>query len=269
VNVFRFIPGYTHGIYDSGKEPIFLLFVAFLVTFILTRLYTRIARQRGWGSASAGGVHMHHMVPGVILMSVAGILSFSALSDSNAAWSVLALLFGVGVALTLDEFAMIFYVRDVYWTDEGRTSVDAMLMGIALMGLLLVGFSPFNVNESDSGGSGLAALAGLIAFNGFFAAIVFLKKKPFIGTVSIFVVLVGIISSIRLAKPGSPWAHWFYDPERGSHLRRKIRERKHRRSVARFESGWFGRFERRFSDLVGGAPSLPSSPLETETERKP
>ncbi len=268
MNVFRLVPGYTHAIYDPGKEPIFLLFVAFLLTFLFTRLYTRIARRRGWGSASAGGVHMHHMVPGVILMSVAGIFSFSALSDSNAAWSVLALLFGVGVALTLDEFAMIFYVRDVYWTDEGRTSVDAMLMGLALLGLLLVGFTPFNANENDNGGAGLAALAALTAFNGFFAVIVFLKKKPFLGTIAIFVVLVGIVSSIRLAKPGSPWAHWFYDPERRSKRRRATRERKLQRSIERFERGRLGRFERWFSDLIAGAPTLPTS-LEARGEREP
>lgn len=263
LNIFRFVPGYEHSIYEPGKEPIFLLFVGFAATFLLTRLYTRNARRRGWGSASAGGVHMHHMVPGVILMSTAGILSFSGLSDNEIAWSILALLFGVGVSLTLDEFAMIFYVRDVYWTAEGRTSVDAMLMGLALTGLLLVGFAPFNVNQEDTGSEGLVALASLTALNAIFAMVVFLKKKPFLGTVAIFLVPVGVVSSIRLAKPGSPWAHWFYDPDRGSKLRRNLRERKRRRSVARFESGWFGRFERRFSDLVGGAPSVPS-PLETE-----
>lgn len=265
MNVFRFIPGYEHSIYEPGKEPIFLLFVGFAVTFMITRLYTRTARKRGWGSASAGGVHMHHMVPGVILMSVAGILSFSGLSDNEIAWSILALLFGVGVSLTLDEFAMIFYVRDVYWTAEGRTSVDALLMGLALTGLLLVGFAPFSVGQEDTGSPGLAAATSLILFNASFAAVVFLKKKPFLGTVAIFVVLVGIVASIRLAKPGSPWARWFYDPERGSKVRRKARERKLRRSIERFGSGWFGRFERRFSDLVGGTPSLPS-PLESERE---
>ena len=265
LNIFRFVPGYEHSIYEPGKEPIFLLFVGFAATFLLTRLYTRIARRRAWGSASAGGVHMHHMVPGVILTSVAGILSFSGLSDNEIAWSILALLFGVGVSLTLDEFAMIFYVRDVYWTSEGRTSVDATLMGLALTGLLLVGFAPFNVNQKDTGSEGLGVLASLIVFNAAFAVVVFLKRKPFLGTVAIFVVPVGIVSSIRLAKPGSPWAHWFYDPERGSKLRRNTRERKLRRSIARFESGWFGRFERRFSDLVGGTPSLPSPP---ETDRE-
>jgi hypothetical protein len=265
VNVFRFVPGYEHSIYDPGKEPMLLLFIAFLLTFALTRLYTRLARARGWGSASAGGVHMHHMVPGVILMATCGILAFSPLSDDAVAWSVLAIGFGIGAALTLDEFAMIFHVRDVYWSEEGRTSVDALLMGLALSGLLLVGFAPFNVNQADRTPTGLVIFMSAIAVDAVFAAITFIKKKPFIGTVSVFVPLVGLISSMRLAKPGSPWAHWFYDPEGGAPRRRRKRERKRARSIARFEHGWQGRFERWFSDFVGGAPQRPSA-LEAERE---
>ena len=47
MNLFRFIPGYETAIYDSGKEPLLLLMLGFLVTFVLTRAYTRIARVRG------------------------------------------------------------------------------------------------------------------------------------------------------------------------------------------------------------------------------
>ena len=50
MNLFRWIPGYESAIYDEGKEPLLLLFIAFLVAFALTRLYTRLARTRGWGS---------------------------------------------------------------------------------------------------------------------------------------------------------------------------------------------------------------------------
>ncbi len=72
MNVFRDVPGYEAHIYEAGKEALFLLFVSFLVAFALTRLYTRQARIRGWGSASVGGVHLHHAVPGVVLGSPAG-----------------------------------------------------------------------------------------------------------------------------------------------------------------------------------------------------
>ena len=50
MNVFRFIPGYKEEIYNAGKEPLLLLLVSFLLSFALTRLYTRLARRHGWGS---------------------------------------------------------------------------------------------------------------------------------------------------------------------------------------------------------------------------
>jgi hypothetical protein len=267
VNVFRWIPGYEKHIYDVGKEPMLLLFLAFFVTFVLTRLYTRLARVHGWGSASAGGVHVHHMVPGVILMAVCGVFAFAPISDNGIALGLLAIGFGAGTALTLDEFAMIFHVRDVYWSEEGRTSIDALLMGGALAGLLLVGASPFDV-EDQAGveQSSRVSFFLVIIVNAMLAAITFLKKKPFFGVVAILIPLVGLISSIRLAKPSSPWARWFYEPERGSRRRRAKRERKLQRSINRFERGRLGRFERWFSDLVGGAPQSPS-PIDSARER--
>jgi hypothetical protein len=257
VNIFGWIPGYTDGIYDQGKEPMLLLFIAFLVTFFLTRLYTRLARAYGWGSASAGGVHMHHMVPGVVLMAVCGVLGFSTIYENGVAAGILAIGFGVGAALTLDEFAMIFHVRDVYWSEEGRTSVDAMLMGVALSGLLLVGFAPLNAEQTDATSSNELGFFLALAANAALAAITFLKKKPFMGVVALLIPTIGFFTSVRLGKPGSPWAKWFYTP-RGHARTRAKRERKLRRSIARFEQGRLGRFERWFSDLVGGAPQLPS-----------
>jgi hypothetical protein len=266
VNLFRWIPGYEAHIYEVGKEPLLLLFLAFLITFVLTRLYTRLARVRGWGSASAGGVHMHHMVPGVILMAVCGIFAFAPISENGIALGLLAMGFGAGTALTLDEFAMIFHVRDVYWSEEGRTSIDALLMGVALAGLLLVGASPFDVDRAGAQEDSRVGFFLVIIFNAILAAITFLKKKPFLGVVAILTPLVGLVSSIRLAKPGSPWARWFYDPERGNPRRRAKRERKLQRSIDRFERGRLGRFERWFSDLVGGTPQGPAR-IDSAPER--
>jgi len=73
VDAFGFIPGYRHHVVVSGKEPLVLCLIAFLVTFALTRLYTRLARKRGWGSGSVGeGIHLHHMVVGIIFILVPG-----------------------------------------------------------------------------------------------------------------------------------------------------------------------------------------------------
>jgi hypothetical protein len=265
VNLFGWIPGYTDGIYESGKEPMLLLFLAFMITFVATRLYTRLARVYNWGSASAGGVHVHHMVPGVILMALCGTLGFSTIYENGVAAAILAIGFGVGTALTLDEFAMIFHVRDVYWADEGRASVDAMLMGVALSGLLLVGFAPLDFqSESATSGSELAFFV-VLALNASLAAITFLKKKPFMGVVAVLTPAVGFVTAIRLAKPGSPWAHWFYSPERGARRGRARRKNKLERATARFEYGGLGRFERWFSDVVGGAPTV-STPIDANVE---
>ena len=259
VNLFRFIPGYETHVYDPGKEPLLFLFMSFLITFALVRLYTRMARTRGWGSGNVGGVHMHHMVPGVILMVVCGILGFSTVTNREIPYELVAIGFGAGAALTLDEFAMLFHLKDVYWAEEGRTSVDAMLMGVALGGLLLVISSPFGISDQAQQEEGKIGFFTTVAFNVVFAAITFLKKKPIIGTIAVLVPFVGLFGAIRLAKPGSPWAHWFYDPGRGRQRFRAWRERRLARATWRYTEGRSGRFERWFSDLVGGAPSLTSS----------
>ena len=53
MNVFRFIPGYEEEIFRAGKEPLLLLLISFLLSFALTRLYTRLARRHGWGAAGS------------------------------------------------------------------------------------------------------------------------------------------------------------------------------------------------------------------------
>lgn len=262
MNLFRFIPGYESGIYEEDKEPLLFLFLAFLITFALTRFYTRMARQHGWGSGNVGGVHVHHMVFGVIFMSAGGILALTQHGNNEIVLASSGIVFGVGLALTLDEFAMILHLKDVYWTEEGRTSVDAMIMGLAASALFLLSSAPDPGEPSFSlelGSTRIELSLFLeLALSTFFAAITFLKKKPFLGVLAVALLPVGVVTAIRLAKPGSPWAHWFYDPDRGSERFRDRRSRKRERSLHRFTQGRSGRFERWFSDLVGGAPHLPS-----------
>jgi hypothetical protein len=87
--------------------------LAFVITFSGTRLYTRLARTRGWGSGSVGGVHLHHMVIGIIMILVTGLVAVAFCPDSLVWRSVLAVFFGGRAALTLDEFALWLYLRDV------------------------------------------------------------------------------------------------------------------------------------------------------------
>jgi hypothetical protein len=244
MNLFRLIPGYETHIYDGGKEALFLLFLSFLIAFVLTRLYTRLARVYGWGSASVGGVHLHHAVPGTVLALGAGLLAFTPWGVNSPAQELLAIAFGVGAAFVLDEWALIFHLDDVYWSDEGRSSIDAVIVGTVLAGILLHTASPFGLDDTDYQGS-RALVSALLALNYLFALVCFFKSKPIVGAVGLFVLLVGVVGALRLAKPRSPWARRFY--HEGS--------RKLEHSRRRFNFGWQGRLERKVDDLIGGAPS--------------
>jgi hypothetical protein len=248
MNLFRFVPGYESAIYESGKEPLFFLFLAFLIAFVLVRLYTRLGRARGWGSGTVGGVHLHHVVPGIVLLIVGGVIGFTPAGHSDVVTEVAAILFGVGAALVLDEFALILHLQDVYWTREGRSSVTAAVMGVMLAGLLLVSSSPFDPESSPD--ESKTAFFVAISTNVFFAVVAFLKGKPFAGTLAVFVFFVGWIAALRLAKPTSPWARWFYNPAAGRRPQR--RSHKLARSERRFERSSFERFNRWFVDVVGG-----------------
>ncbi|HLX19474.1 MAG TPA: hypothetical protein VKR23_04930 [Gaiellaceae bacterium] len=70
MDLFRFVPGYRNVIFHEGKEPLFLLLLAFLIAFLGAHGYARMARTRKWGSGSVGGVHLHHEVVGIILALV-------------------------------------------------------------------------------------------------------------------------------------------------------------------------------------------------------
>ncbi len=168
MNLFRFIPGYETRIYDAGKEPILFLFLAFMIAFALTRLYTRLARVHGWGSGNVGGVHVHHIIPGIVLMAGAGISAFAPWGDGPIARDILAIFFGIGTALVLDEFALVFHLEDVYWTQEGQSSIVAFCMGAALAGLCLLAAAPFGVGANNESGA-LDGVFTEIALNVVFA----------------------------------------------------------------------------------------------------
>jgi hypothetical protein len=87
-----------------SREPTALLLATFLVTFVLTRTYTRLARVRGWGSGSVNGVHLHHMVVGIVLVLSTGLVEI-AIRPGGGGRDLVAIVLGVGAALTLDESA--------------------------------------------------------------------------------------------------------------------------------------------------------------------
>ncbi len=245
MNIFRFIPGYEDEIYAAGKEPLLLLLISFLLSFALTRLYTRLARRHDWGSGRVGDIHLHHMVPGLVLVLVSGLIGFSAYANP-AFVDVAAIAFGAGAALVLDEFALVFHLEDVYWEDEGRQSVVAAVLGAAVIVLMLVVTAPSGLHsDTFADRSRIVALA-YFGGNALFALICFLKGKPFVGLTAIFVPLVGLVGATRLAHARSPWAHVFYD------------DAKLERARDRFSRCLGQRVRNRVVTVLGGFPHRPA-----------
>ena len=248
MNLFGFFPGHETYIYGGHREPAFLMLVAFILTLAGTRVYTRMARIRGWGSAHIGDVHVHHLVPGLVMSLVAGALAVAL--DVRELWvAFLAIVFGAGAALVLDEFAMLLHLDDVYWTTEGRLSIEACLAAVAFLGLAILATFPL---PTDTAGDRLGRIVGdgLIALVGCFVVVTLLKGKLKLGLFGIVFAPLAVGGGLRLAKPTSIWARRLY----------RDGGRRRRRSEARFaarEARWTHRRDRLY-DLIGGAPHLGS-----------
>lgn len=247
MNLLPSIDIYTQAIFETGRQPAFVMMLAFLVTFAITRAYTRIARHTGWGSASFGGVHTHHMVFGLVMALVAAALQFAFMPALDSGYNLLlALIFGSGAALVLDEFALIFHLKDVYWEKEGRKSVDAVVIGLLLGVLFLLHVAPFA--SAFENATGYLIFLTLI-INLFFVIVAALKGKFTLATFGVFIPFIAEIGALRLAEPDSIWARKFY----------VTKQKKQRRSVkryARYEARWRPRKEW-FWDLIGGKTGRP------------
>lgn len=245
-NFFHFVPGYGHYVYRGGREPLFVLLLAFLLTFVVVRTYTRVGRVRGWGSGSVRGIHLHHLVPGVLVSLASGtaIIAFNPQGDSML---LLSMLFGIGAALTLDEFALILHLDDVYWTTAGRSSVEATLMGAAFGMLCVLASAPLS-NPSEDFPHWLAV--SILVVNITFSLLAFLKGKVKLGTLGIFIPGLAIVAAVRLATPDSLWAHRFYSPAK----MRRSREREEQLDRK------YSHLRHRVYDLIGGAPHLEHRP---------
>jgi len=227
---------------DTSRAVPFLILLSFLITFGLTRLYARLARVRNWGSGHAGDIHLHHMVFGIVFIILAGFVSLAM--DPGQPWvDFLGVLFGVGAALTLDEFALWLHLKDVYWAEEGRASVDAVIMATMLGGLIVLGVTPFGLGKNDSG----VAIAVAVFVGTLFSLIALLKGKIFLGLIGLFIPILAPIGAIRLARPSSPWARWRY----------RDNEKKMTKALAREEKRSARKL--RLRNWIGGTPDLKSS----------
>ena len=231
------------------KQGLFLVLVGFILSFAFIRMSTRLMRSprvTWWpGSVvSDGGVHVHHLVFGIVTMMIAGTLGLAALGDKPYA-EICSFFFGVGAGLTIDEFALWVYLDDVYWAEEGRASIDATVIAAAGMMLILLGFSPFSFDTGSFEETIGSILSATIVFS--LVAICFAKQRVLHGTIGFFIFPIAIYGAVRIGKPGSPWGRRRYgDGNPAKQAKAEERFPPDRRTE---------RFKNAFRDMVGGKPS--------------
>ena len=226
-------------------QPMMWMFLAILVTFLVTRIVTRLIRSgsgagAGLGNVRIAGNHVHHQVFGILIIIGTGIALVSA-TPRGAALDAAAAVFGAGVGLTVDEFALWLHLEDVYWAEQGRKSVDAVFCVLVITGALIGG------TDFVTGPVGTAAWwssVAAIAVNLVLCVICLLKGKVVTGVIGIFIAVAALVGAIRLAKPGSWWAVHRY----------ASRPRRARRAASRYDQRHQERWNR-LRDLVAGAPS--------------
>lgn len=134
--------GYERHIIDEGKSLQVVILVVFLLTFITVRVITHAIRAGRWTKVfhnlqTTSGTHLHHLVPGIILLLVSGFFGIGLERDSHRL--PFAILYGIGAGLTLDEFALWLHLENVYWAKQGRQSIDAVIIFATILMLGLLG----------------------------------------------------------------------------------------------------------------------------------
>jgi hypothetical protein len=126
---------------STRENSMFNLLTSFASTFLVARSITYALRTRGsvgpFRNVRVGRRHIHHYVPGIVIAFAAGTAAI--LTRSERLEPILAVPFGVGMGLTLDESALLLDLEDVYWSREGLLSVQITLTVIAVFGALALG----------------------------------------------------------------------------------------------------------------------------------
>ena len=259
------------------RLPLMWCLIAFLLTFLVTRTIVRYIRShadsdspRKWWqprNIGHGSLHIHHVVIGVILVMVSGVTMVTlAVNGGVPEFTVAAIFFGIGAALVLDEFALILHLQDVYWSEDGRTSVDAVFAAVAVAGLLILGFNPlsfFDVTiwreDQSLPARALVIAAAMVTL--LFAMIVLIKGKVWTGLVGMFITPLLFIGAIRLSRPHAPWARWRYSDRPKKMHKALERERKQRRPVVQAKL-WL-------QHVIAGEPHFPDdSEVDQELDRE-
>ncbi len=263
---------FTRRVLETGRLPLFCFFIAFLVTFLFIRFSVRmIRRQVKWwpGNVTPGGLHIHHAVFGIVFMVVGGLAGLAAPDNPVGIPSACAAIFGLGAALVLDEFALILHLDDVYWSNAGRLSVDAIFVATGVTGLLILGVTPDitgDVSSTAGSTSHAGAVIGVVltlAFNLGLAAISLLKGKVWTGLFGLFLPVILLVAAIRIGRPASPWARKFYSGNAKKTAKARRREIRYRRRFVKIKD--------RMQDALAGRPDqvaveIPDQGVQLEFE---
>lgn len=244
---------FWQSIVADGKLRLFSFFVFFIGAFLFIRFSVRMIRaQVKWwpGNVTPGGQHIHHVVFGLVFMCIGGVGGLAVQDDSSFWAAAAAALFGIGTALVLDEFALVLHLDDVYWSEEGRLSVDVVFIAIALCGLALVGFSPFGLAfpaEPDEDSVPPLEIVLVLLINLICSITCLFKGKLWAGIIGLYLGIFSLVGAMRLARPGSPWAHRRYPVDGRKFQKAVSREARFRQPLHRFK--------RRIQDAVAGSPT--------------
>jgi hypothetical protein len=236
-------------IIGRGRLPLLCCLVAFILTFFVTRTFVRYIRHRAdlgvpprwWEPRNIhiGKMHIHHVLVGVLLVMISGVtLVALSVTGHEPEYTAAAIVFGIGAALVLDEYALILHLSDVYWEEDGRTSVDAVFAAVAVGGLLVLGLHPlmFFISLWQDTTHSVLLRAGVVfamVLTLPLAVLVVLKGKVWTGLIGMFLVPLLVIGAIRLSRPQAPWARWLYMRRLDKMARALQRERTLRRPVVR------------------------------------
>jgi hypothetical protein len=200
---------YRSAVVDTGKQPEFLLLVSFLITFGFIRTSAHLIRaQVSWwpGNVEVKGRHIHHLVWGIMIILILGY-TMIAVAPGTPWREALAIGFGIGMGLTLDEFALWLDLRDVYWLPEGRKSIDAVIVAGTAGAVLLLGVRAWIDLADGTEAAVKLVVTGSAAAGVVLAVVNVLRGRRLAAAVSLLVPLVGVALAVVLpARPTSIWA---------------------------------------------------------------
>jgi hypothetical protein len=163
-----------------------------------------------------------------------GFLGF-ALKPETPWTQILAVLFGIGAGFTLDEFALWLHLEDVYWKEQGRQSVQAVMIATVFAAFIILGALPFPEGSA-------AVVIPLVILNLLVVAVLIAKGKYLMALIGLFISPVGWVGAIRLARPNSRWA------------KRRYANKPKKQAKALARGVRWDRRRIRFQNLIAGAP---------------